>query len=63
MPRWMPRAKERLRDAAVELFLEHGFENVTVSDITRTRRADQAHLLPLSHGQTGCALRRLGAAR
>lgn len=30
----MPRAKERLRDSAVELFLERGFENVTVADIT-----------------------------
>ncbi|WP_031469846.1 TetR/AcrR family transcriptional regulator [Sciscionella sediminilitoris] len=34
MPRWMPRAKERLRDAAIELSLEHGYENVTVSEIT-----------------------------
>ncbi|MFI7672307.1 TetR/AcrR family transcriptional regulator [Actinophytocola sp. NPDC049390] len=34
MPRWIPRAEERLRDAAVELFLERGFENVTVTDIT-----------------------------
>ncbi|WP_369973598.1 TetR family transcriptional regulator [Prauserella sp. PE36] len=32
-----------MKDAAVELFLEHGFENVTVSDITRTRRAAPAH--------------------
>ncbi|GAB3576319.1 TetR/AcrR family transcriptional regulator [Amycolatopsis endophytica] len=34
MPRWIPRAEERLRDAAVELFAERGFENVTVADIT-----------------------------
>src|ERR1700749_2462605 len=33
MPRWDPRAEERLRDAAVELFLEHGYENVTVAQI------------------------------
>ena len=34
MPRWDPRAKDRLRDAALELFLEHGYENVTVAQIT-----------------------------
>ncbi|MER7176793.1 TetR/AcrR family transcriptional regulator [Streptomyces mesophilus] len=34
MPRWIPRAKERLRDSAVELFLERGYERVTVADIT-----------------------------
>src|ERR1700749_4993638 len=43
MPRWDPRAEERLRDAAVELFLEHGYENVTVAQITEraglTRRS------------------------
>lgn len=34
MPRWDPQAKDRLRDAALELFLEHGYENVTVAQIT-----------------------------
>lgn len=34
MPRWDPRAGERLRAAALELFLERGYENVTVAEIT-----------------------------
>lgn len=34
MPRWDPRAEERLREAALELYLEHGYEHVTVADIT-----------------------------
>ena len=34
MPRWDPHAEDRLRDAALELFLEHGYENVTVAQIT-----------------------------
>jgi AcrR family transcriptional regulator len=34
MPRWEPQARERLRDAALELFLAHGFDNVTVAQIT-----------------------------
>jgi AcrR family transcriptional regulator len=34
MPRWDPRAEDRLREAALELFLEHGYENVTVAQIT-----------------------------
>jgi AcrR family transcriptional regulator len=34
MPRWDPRAKDRLRDAALDLYLEHGYENVTVAQIT-----------------------------
>ena len=34
MPRWDPRPSERLRDAALELFLEHGYDNVTVAQIT-----------------------------
>jgi AcrR family transcriptional regulator len=34
MPRWDPRAKDRLRDAALELYLEHGYDNVTVAQIT-----------------------------
>jgi len=34
MPRWEPRARDRLRDAALELFLAHGFDNVTVAQIT-----------------------------
>ena len=43
MPRWDPRAEERLRKAALELFLERGYENVTVAEITEraglTRRS------------------------
>ena len=34
MPRWDPRAEDRLRAAALELYLEHGYENVTVAQIT-----------------------------
>jgi AcrR family transcriptional regulator len=34
MPRWEPQARDRLRDAALELFLARGFENVTVAQIT-----------------------------
>ena len=34
MPRWEPSAEDRLREAALALFLERGYENVTVSDIT-----------------------------
>jgi AcrR family transcriptional regulator len=37
--RWDPASEERLRAAAVELFLEHGYENVTVTQI-----ADRAGL-------------------
>jgi len=33
MPRWDARAEERLRTAAIELFLEHGYEHVTVAQI------------------------------
>lgn len=33
MPRWDPQAEERLRTAAIELFLELGYENVTVTQI------------------------------
>ncbi|MFI6347583.1 TetR/AcrR family transcriptional regulator [Streptomyces sp. NPDC050560] len=43
MPRWDPHAEDRLREAALELFLEHGYENVTVAEITEraglTRRS------------------------
>jgi AcrR family transcriptional regulator len=43
MPRWDPHAEDRLREAAVELFLERGYENVTVAEITEraglTRRS------------------------
>ena len=34
MPRWEQGAGDRLRAAALELFLEHGYENVTVAQIT-----------------------------
>jgi AcrR family transcriptional regulator len=37
--RWDPESEERLRTAALELFLEHGYENVTVTQI-----ADRAGL-------------------
>ena len=33
VPRWDPEAAERLQTAAIELFLEFGFENVTVTQI------------------------------
>lgn len=33
MARWDPEAEDRLRRAALELFLERGFANVTVADI------------------------------
>jgi AcrR family transcriptional regulator len=34
MPRWEPQAEDRLRDAALELFLARGYDNVTVAQIT-----------------------------
>ncbi|MGR6920233.1 TetR family transcriptional regulator [[Actinomadura] parvosata] len=34
MPRWDPKAQERLRAAALELFVEQGYENTTVTQIT-----------------------------
>ncbi len=33
MPRWDPQAAKRLQTAAIELFLEFGYENVTVAQI------------------------------
>lgn len=33
MPRWDPEAAERLQTAAIELFLERGYEHVTVTQI------------------------------
>lgn len=33
MARWEPNATERLREAALELFEEHGFEQTTVAEI------------------------------
>ena len=33
MPRWDAQAEERLRTAAIELFLQLGYENVTVAQI------------------------------
>src|SRR5581483_173762 len=34
MPRWEQGAEDRLREAALALFLEHGYDNVTVAQIT-----------------------------
>jgi AcrR family transcriptional regulator len=34
MPRWDPKAQDRLRAAALELFVEHGYDDVTVTQIT-----------------------------
>ncbi|MBF9073624.1 TetR family transcriptional regulator [Streptacidiphilus fuscans] len=34
MARWEQGAEDRLREAALALFLEHGYENVTVAQIT-----------------------------
>jgi AcrR family transcriptional regulator len=43
MARWDPGADDRLRQAALELYLEHGFDNVTVTQIAEraglTRRS------------------------
>lgn len=39
MPRWEPNARDRLTDAALELFVEHGYEATTVAEI-----ADRAGL-------------------
>ncbi len=33
MSRWEPGAEARIRDAAIELFAEHGFEGTTAADI------------------------------
>lgn len=35
MPRWDPESESRLREAALTLFLERGYENVTVAEITQ----------------------------
>ena len=34
MPRWEQGAEDRLREAALELYLKHGYDNVTVAQIT-----------------------------
>jgi AcrR family transcriptional regulator len=34
VPRWDPEAEARLRDAALQLCVEHGYDNVTVTQIT-----------------------------
>jgi len=34
MPRWDPEGETRLREAALELFLERGYDSVTVAQIT-----------------------------
>ncbi|MEK8169354.1 helix-turn-helix domain-containing protein [Streptomyces sp. M19] len=43
MARWDPGAEERLKRAALELYLEHGYDSVTVTDIAEraglTRRS------------------------
>lgn len=43
MPRWEPSAAERLRLATLDLFFEHGYEAVTITDIAEraglTRRS------------------------
>jgi AcrR family transcriptional regulator len=39
MPRWEPNAQERLQQAAMTLFLERGYADVTVAEI-----ADRAGL-------------------
>jgi AcrR family transcriptional regulator len=47
VPRWDPETEERLRTAAIELFLEYGYDNVTVTQITDraglTRRTFSRH--------------------
>jgi AcrR family transcriptional regulator len=66
MPRWEPQARKRLQDAALELFLAHGFDNVTVAQITEraglTRRtfsryfADKRDVLFVGSEQLPAAL-------
>lgn len=34
MPRWEPHARERLRDVALDLYFERGYDDVTVAEIT-----------------------------
>ena len=34
MPRWEPSAEDRLRESALALFQQRGYDNVTVTDIT-----------------------------
>ena len=41
MPRWDPNPRERLEEAALDLFLERGYEATTVAEITR--RATLTH--------------------
>ena len=62
MPRWDPQAEDRLRTAAIELFLELGYENVTVAQIAERAGLDPAHVLPILRRQARRALRRLRSA-
>ena len=46
MSRWDPNSRGRLERAAYDLFLEHGYENVTVAQIAERANPYNAHILP-----------------
>ena len=46
MGRWEPDARGRLERAAMELYIERGFEQTTVTEIASAGRADAADVLP-----------------
>ena len=55
MGRWEPDGRARLRDAALELFLERGFDDTTVSGIAERRaQIGVFELLNAAVGKTGC---------
>ena len=50
------RTRDAIADAAISLFLAHGFDQVSVAGIAAGRRGFQADPLPVLHRQGGSGL-------